>query len=160
MGLITSVISFLTVSWSLCFSLSPCSSNKLATVLIFGGKSNCYWSSLILACRKYFQQDFDSTLAVCNHERKQRTEVISLVFFLTCNSSFILSVIFYSVLLSCNQFYTFYFLATHAFFEFWQYFPQSRFLFSLNSLHFFLLKVLHICWSTPSHACLKKYFVL
>ncbi|XP_073021814.1 rho GTPase-activating protein 7-like isoform X1 [Primulina eburnea] len=24
--------------------------------------------------QKYFQQDFDSTLAVCNHERKQRTE--------------------------------------------------------------------------------------
>ncbi|KAL0437170.1 UNVERIFIED_CONTAM: Rho GTPase-activating protein 7, partial [Sesamum radiatum] len=24
--------------------------------------------------RKYFQQDFDTTLAVCNHERKQRTE--------------------------------------------------------------------------------------
>ncbi|XP_020550414.1 rho GTPase-activating protein 7 isoform X3 [Sesamum indicum] len=26
--------------------------------------------------QKYFQQDFDTTLAVCNHERKQRTEVI------------------------------------------------------------------------------------
>ncbi|KAH6814308.1 Rho GTPase activation protein with PH domain-containing protein [Perilla frutescens var. frutescens] len=27
--------------------------------------------------QKYFQQDFDSTLAVCNHERKQRTEDVS-----------------------------------------------------------------------------------
>ncbi|XP_073054321.1 rho GTPase-activating protein 7-like isoform X2 [Primulina eburnea] len=26
------------------------------------------------AQQKYFQQDFDSTLAICNHERKQRTE--------------------------------------------------------------------------------------
>ncbi|XP_051141947.1 rho GTPase-activating protein 7-like [Andrographis paniculata] len=27
--------------------------------------------------QKYFQQDFDTTLAVCNHERKQRTEELS-----------------------------------------------------------------------------------
>lgn len=37
--------------------------------------------SLFDLCRRFLQQDFDSTLAFVNHERKQRTEVCLIVYF-------------------------------------------------------------------------------
>lgn len=35
-----------------------------------------YTYQVHFVCRKYYQQDFDTTLAFCNHERRQRNEVI------------------------------------------------------------------------------------
>ena len=51
-------------------------------------KSNLYvWfqckvSELNSTCRNFFKLDFDTTLAVCNHERRQRTEVVAFLLFI------------------------------------------------------------------------------